>query len=105
MTALTRRTLLAGTAAAIAAPLAPTLTHAAAPQAGKQAPGFYRYKVGDFEITVVNDGTGRFKVPDGFVGNVSKDALDAAMAAAYLEKDMMATPYNPIVVNTGAKLG
>src|SRR5204862_4082888 len=27
-----------------------------------------------------------------------------ALAAAYLDKDTMATPYNPIVVNTGGKL-
>src|ERR1700752_2520890 len=33
-----------------------TTVHAAALIAGKQAPGFYRYKVGDFEVTVVIDG-------------------------------------------------
>ena len=51
MTQVTRRTMLAGTAAATAAALSPasfiTPAHAAAPLAGKQAPGFYRYKVGD----------------------------------------------------------
>jgi glyoxylase-like metal-dependent hydrolase (beta-lactamase superfamily II) len=104
MTELTRRTALAGTAAALVAPLAPTLTQAAAPQAGKQAPSWYRYKVGSIEVTVVTDGTARFKVPENFVGNVSKEEVNAGFAAAYLEKDMMATPYNPIVVNTGAKL-
>ena len=30
--------------------------------------------------------------------------MNAALVAAYYEKDMMATPYNPIVVNTGEKL-
>ena len=29
----------------------------AAPISGKQAPGFYRQKVGDYEVTVVSDGT------------------------------------------------
>ena len=29
---------------------------AAAPTSGTQAPGFYRYKIGTIEITVVNDG-------------------------------------------------
>jgi glyoxylase-like metal-dependent hydrolase (beta-lactamase superfamily II) len=43
-------------------------------------------------------------VPDNFVGNVSKDELGKALTAAYLPPDSMATPYNPIVVNTGSKL-
>src|ERR1700681_4293687 len=95
MTVLTRRRLLTGPAAlATAAPLAAGLpARAAAPPAGTQAPGWYRYKVGSFEITVVTDGMGRFKVPDDFVGNVSKDEVGKALAAAYLDKDRMATPY------------
>jgi glyoxylase-like metal-dependent hydrolase (beta-lactamase superfamily II) len=108
MTELNRRTVLAGAAAATAAALSASTAippaRAAAPAAGKQAPGFYRYKVGDYEVTVVTDGVNRFKLPDNFVGNVSKDEVNAALAAAYLEKDMMAVPYSPIVVNTGSRL-
>jgi glyoxylase-like metal-dependent hydrolase (beta-lactamase superfamily II) len=108
MTELTRRTLLSGVAAATAgtalAPLAPSLAPAAAPPAGKQAPGYYRYKVGTIEVTVVTDGINRFKFPDTFVANVTRDDVNAALAAAYMEKDMMAIPYCPIVVNTGSKL-
>jgi glyoxylase-like metal-dependent hydrolase (beta-lactamase superfamily II) len=106
MTMLTRRALFTGAAAvAAAAPLAARLpAHAAAPPAGTQAPGWYRYKVGSFEVTVVTDGMGRFKVPDNFVGNASKEDVGKALEAVHLDKDTMATPYNPIVVNTGAKL-
>jgi glyoxylase-like metal-dependent hydrolase (beta-lactamase superfamily II) len=107
MTELNRRTLLAGagaTAVALSASTAIPSARAAAPASGKQAPGFYRYKVGDYEITVVTDGINRFKLPDNFVGNVPKEEVNAALAAAYLEKDMMAVPYSPIVVNTGSKL-
>ena len=55
MIQLTRRSLLTGAAAATAiAPLAASLpARAAAPPAGAQAPGWYRYKVGSFEVTVV----------------------------------------------------
>ena len=57
MTELTRRTLLTSTVAATAVAAAPLATgrsaHAAALPAGTQAPGWYRYKVGSFEITVV----------------------------------------------------
>src|SRR5277367_6335209 len=58
MLMLNRRTLLrAGSAAVGAAALVPpALAHA--PQAGKHAqPGFYRFKLGAIEITVVSDGT------------------------------------------------
>ena len=60
MLTLDRRTLVrAGSAAVGAAALAPTtLALARAPQAGEHAqPGFYRFKLGTIEITVVSDGT------------------------------------------------
>jgi glyoxylase-like metal-dependent hydrolase (beta-lactamase superfamily II) len=105
MTQLTRRAMLAATAAAAIGPFAAVSTaRSAAPPAGAQAPGWYRYKVGSFEITVVTDGMGRFKVPDDFVGNVAKEEVGKALMAAYLDQDTMATPFNPIVVNTGSKL-
>lgn len=108
MTELTRRTMLTGTAAATALVAMPSAAvspaRAAAPLAGKQAASFYRYKLGDYEITVVTDGINRFKYPDNFVTNVKRDEVNNALAAAYLEKDMMAVPYSPIVVNTGTKL-
>jgi glyoxylase-like metal-dependent hydrolase (beta-lactamase superfamily II) len=108
MTELTRRTLLSGTIATAALATLPsagvTSARAAAPLAGKQAAGFYRYKLGDFEVTVVTDGANRFKFPDNFVTNVKRDDINNALAAVYLEKDMMVVPYSPIVVNTGSKL-
>src|SRR5262245_42308812 len=104
MTNLNRRTLLTGTAAVALAAAASLPTRAATPPAGKQAPGWYRYKLGSFEITVVTDGMGRFKLPDDFVTNIKREEVSAGLAAAYLDKDTMATPFNPIVVNTGARL-
>ena len=73
MIQLTRRELLAGTAAttaALAMGLSASELQAAAPAVGKQNAGFYRYKVGDIEVTVVTDGVNRFKLPDTFVTNV-----------------------------------
>src|SRR5262245_51735060 len=101
----TRRTVLACATAATFAPLAlPSTAIAAAPPTGKQAPGWYRYKVGSFEITVVTDGTNKFKFDDNHVTNKNREEVNAALAAAHYDKDMMTTPYNPVVVNTGAKL-
>ena len=108
MTKLTRRSVLTGAAAAGAAAAHPftvtTPVRAAAPLAGKQAPGFYRYKVGDLELTQVCDGARTIPVPDGFVKNVGKDQVLAAVEAPYLPKGHMTIPFNPLVVNTGAKL-
>jgi glyoxylase-like metal-dependent hydrolase (beta-lactamase superfamily II) len=106
MTDISRRTLLAGSAVAGASLTLKTedAAQAAAPQAGKQVTGFYRYKVGDIEVTVVTDGANRMKLPDDFVSNAKKDDVNAALAAAYMEKDVFVGPYNPVVVNTGSKL-
>ena len=69
-----------------AAPLAATVPgHAAAPAAGKQAAGFYRYKVGDIEVTVVTDGANRLPITDAFVVNVKKEEVNAALVAAFME--------------------
>ncbi len=108
MTQLTRRQMLVGTAATALAAAVPFTASspvgAVAPFAGRQAPGVYRYKVGSIEVTVVADGINRLPVTDGFVLNAKKDEVNAALAAAFMEKDVFAGPYNPIVVNTGAKL-
>jgi len=108
MTEISRRNLLTGAAALSAGTaiggFAMSPAMAAAPPAGKQAPGFYRYKVGDIEITVVTDGTTRFKFADTHVTNKTRDEVNAAQVEAFQEKDMMTTPYNPVVVNTGSKL-
>src|SRR5688572_25863733 len=111
MMELNRRTILTGAVAASAAtaltPFASAPTLAAAPPVGKQNTGWYRYKVGTHEVTVVTDGVNRIaKFPDGFVANKSRDEVNAGLAQLYmsLEKDQIAIPYSPIAVNTGSKL-
>jgi glyoxylase-like metal-dependent hydrolase (beta-lactamase superfamily II) len=95
--------MLGGAAAMSAAALSEPAP-AAAPPSGKQAPAFYRYKVGDIEITVVNDGVSRMPIGEGFVLNASKDEVNAALDAAFLERDFYAGPYNPVIINIGSKL-
>lgn len=102
MTELTRRHLLAGTAAAAFVPLQPAF--AAAPFAGKQAAGIYRYKVGDIECTSINDGARSFPMPDTFVKNIPKEQALAAAEAAHMPKGMVTVPFNPQLINTGGKL-
>jgi len=108
MTDLNRRELLAGAAALGVAAALPSFgastAHAASPPSGGQAPGFYRYKVGSFECTSINDGARTFPMPDTFVKNVPKEQALAAAEAAYMPKGMVTVPFNPQLINTGGKL-
>ena len=108
MTDLDRRQLLGGAAAATAAAALSSFpastAGAAGPPSGTQAPGFYRYKVGSFECTSINDGARSFPMPDTFVRNVPKEEALAAAEAAYMPKGMVTVPFNPQLINTGSKL-
>jgi glyoxylase-like metal-dependent hydrolase (beta-lactamase superfamily II) len=105
MTQLTRRTLFASAAAAAAGTaLAPLAARAMAPASAKQAAGVYRYKVGSAEVTVATDGARTFPLSDTFVTNAKKDEVNAALAAAYMDKDKMTIHFAPIVINNGGKL-
>ena len=108
MTDLDRRQLLGGAAAATAAAALSSFpastAGAAVPPSGTQAPGFYRYKVGSFECTSINDGARSFPMPDTFVRNVPKEEALAAAEAAYMPKGMVTVPFNPQLINTGSKL-
>ena len=83
MTELTRRRIVAAAGATAAAgalaPLAPP-AQAAAPLAGRQAPSFYRCKVGEFEVTVVNDGARAIPLPAQFVRNVANEEVLAPLS-------------------------
>src|SRR5579862_9465612 len=108
MIELSRRNLLTAAAAAGAAsaltPFAGPAARAAVPPAAAQAPGFYRYKVGSYECTSINDGARSFPLPDSFVTNVPKAEAAAAAEAAYMPQGMVTVPFNPQLINTGSKL-
>jgi glyoxylase-like metal-dependent hydrolase (beta-lactamase superfamily II) len=109
MTELNRRRILTGAATTgVATALTPIFPYspadAAAPLAGKQVPGWYRYKVGTIEVTAVTDGARTTPIPDNYISNANRDAINAALGALYFEKDKLTTPFTPTVVNTGSKL-
>ena len=95
-----RRSLL-GSALALPVMAAPVM--AAAPPMGGQAPSFFRYKVGDFQVTAIHDGIA-FRSLDGFVPNAPPGALEQAMRAAFLPADKLPITFTTLVVNTGSKL-
>ena len=101
----TRRQALTSAAAIAAAPLlssGPSV--AAAPPAEKQAPSFYRYKVGDILVTVVSDGKNVFKLEDSFIPNAKKEDVSAALENAYMPPGMMTIYFAPLVLNIGGKV-
>jgi hypothetical protein len=63
---MSRRTALVSAAAALTVPVLPVIqAQAAAPKVGKQAPGFYRFNIGDFEVTALHDGATPYEVNAG----------------------------------------
>ena len=106
---LNRRQLLAGAAAAGAAAaltssFGSSPARATAAPVSAQAPGYYRYKIGAYECTSINDGARSFPLPDTFVTNVKKEEALAAAEAAYMPQGMVTVPFNPQLINTGSKL-
>ncbi|HRK25407.1 MAG TPA: MBL fold metallo-hydrolase [Beijerinckiaceae bacterium] len=98
---LSRRTVLA--CAAATAGLAALPAHAKAPLAGTQAPGFFRMKLGEMEVTTINDGF--FVRPlAGFVKNAMDEEVAAAIQDARLPGNGVFIPFTTVVINTGDKL-
>lgn len=105
MTKLTRRAILAGAAAAAAvAPHALSPARAAAPPTGKQTTSFYRYKVGDYELTAILDGVRRSKLDASPARNAKLEDVQAALEASFLPKDQLGVYFHPTLINTGSKL-
>lgn len=109
--AVTRRRLLAAAASGVAAlPLAGGLTgltavaQAAAPQLGTQAPAWYRFRLGEFEGTVVSDGPLPLGDPtQSFLGGSPQEIADL-LARNFLPLQGITLEQNALVVNTGRNL-
>ena len=105
MTVLTRRGMLGGAAAIAVGSLSGTPpARAGAPLIGKQGPSFYRYKVGDFEVTALNEGVVRNATPANMAVNKTLPDVQKALGDAFLPTDHVINQFNTIVVNTGRNL-
>jgi glyoxylase-like metal-dependent hydrolase (beta-lactamase superfamily II) len=107
---ITRRAVLATTALAAAPIVGPALAQtapsASAPAQGsapRQAPGFYRYKVGDIEVTAINDGFAQRPL-EGFVRNAELSQVQQAMQEAFLPGNALPITFNTLVLNQGGRL-
>jgi glyoxylase-like metal-dependent hydrolase (beta-lactamase superfamily II) len=73
----------------------------ATPMAGTQAPGFYRIKVGNHEVTVLSDGALTLD-PGMFAGDAA--GAEKLLRDAHLPTANIPTPLNTWLINTGGKL-
>jgi glyoxylase-like metal-dependent hydrolase (beta-lactamase superfamily II) len=108
-TILTRRSVFrAGAGLAVAATATPFLTSASAQvedarQAGAEPQngnGFYRFKIGDFQATVISDGHGQLPIGPVFATNASEAELASVLKANFMQPVIQATN-NMLVVDTG----
>ena len=86
--------------AGLAATAAPA--RAEAPMVKTQAPGYYRYLLGDFEVTALLDGTAQLPVTK-LLTNVKPQQALAALKRGFLG-ETVETSVNGYLVNTGSKL-
>ncbi len=68
-----------------------------------QAPGFYRYKIGDITVTAINDGFARRPL-EGFVRNAELADVKKAMADAFLPADALPISFTTLALQVGGKL-
>ena len=99
---LTRRTLLAGSAAA-AVGTGVNAARAEAPPADKVAPGIFRYRIGSYELTALYDGIWYRPITDKFIKAPFAE-VERALDQAFMPHDKLATPFTTLIVNTGKKL-
>ena len=103
--ALTRRGLLgAGVATTALAALPRGAAQAAAPLRNELPPAWHRFRWGEFEATVVSDGSLPLGKPqDSFVGPGS-DRIPAMLTGEFLDPNAATLEQNALVLNTGRQL-
>ncbi|MCU0886846.1 MAG: MBL fold metallo-hydrolase [Rubritepida sp.] len=99
-----RRGALGAAAALTAAATLPLAARAAAPQRNDTAPAWYRFRVGNFEATVISDGHLPLGKPtDGFPSAPVAE-MEGILRAAFLPADSVLLEQNVLVVNTGRQV-
>jgi glyoxylase-like metal-dependent hydrolase (beta-lactamase superfamily II) len=104
---LDRRKSLLATGAVLMAPslFGGRAAMATAPMLGPARPSFYRFQLGDFEITTLLDGAVQLDGPHPIFGeNQPAEEVAAFAEANFLPADRMEISFTPILVNTGDRL-
>jgi glyoxylase-like metal-dependent hydrolase (beta-lactamase superfamily II) len=68
-------------------------------------PGYYRFKLGDFQVTVFNDGYKIFQPVQPFwASEASSDELNSALQEEFLPIDHVMVYYNVVLIDTGKEV-
>lgn len=107
--AVSRRRLMIGAGALATMPIAATLqslpASAAAPMLGPAEPNLYRFKLGDFEVTMIADSDAFVDGPWPLIGgNVERAEVDQLMQANLLPPHKYRPGFTPMVINTGKEV-
>jgi len=104
-----RRNVLTGAASLLTTPYvihnlaAPVL--AKAPMLGAQRPNHYRFKLGNFEITTINDGAFYLAGPFPIFGaDQFPEDVEELAVANHLSAKRMEIGFSPVIINTGNEL-
>ncbi len=101
---VSRRSLLALGAGLGASTMLSGTALARAPKVGTQSPYFYRFDVGNAEVTVVSDGPLPLGPPKGTFTGASDDEIKKMLSDNFLPSDNIVLEQNSPIVNTGDKL-
>jgi glyoxylase-like metal-dependent hydrolase (beta-lactamase superfamily II) len=109
LTSMNRRAFVMSSAAGVlssAALLAfkPGAADAKEAMIGNKAPAWYRFKLGDFEATVVSDGTLNLGPAAGLYPKTPKETVEGVLASQFLPAAPVVVQENCLVLNTGDKL-
>ena len=69
-----------------------------------QAPGYYRFMLGEVEVTLLSDGAFTRPLADDLVRNATTAQVRDALGAAFQPRDTLTTPFTTTLLNTGERL-
>ena len=72
--------------------------------AGAQAPGFYKFNVGDIEVIALHEGVVMFDRAPDFVPNATYEEVGEAYAAAGMPRDKLTITFTALAVRTAGKV-
>ncbi|GGC43569.1 MBL fold metallo-hydrolase [Siccirubricoccus deserti] len=105
MSSMSRRPLLGTTAAAATLPLLPPgLAQAAAPFRNTLPAGWHRFKIGEYEATIVSDGALPLGDPVPAFPASPKAEIEALLTSNFLVPNAATLEQNALILNTGRQL-
>ncbi|RAI58155.1 MBL fold metallo-hydrolase [Roseicella frigidaeris] len=105
MSAFSRRALLGAASAGFAASLLPGLSaRAAAPFQNTLPPAWHRFRIGEFEATIVSDGTLPLGKPEPAFPASPPEEIRALLTGNFLDPGAATLEQNALILNTGKQL-